>query len=167
MKNRQFSTRIGSSRILSSPLLLARLGSSRILSSMVLSFSQLLSSPLRTSWLLSAPLGFSCIRLSPLGSSLLNSAPLRPAFIRSSLLLSTPLLSALLRSSPLWGEEKIRYVGFSTLCTYIKKLTTSDTNLLLPRQMNLVLGNCLISNYVRIQFFLYGSQSTLKNIIVL
>ena len=143
MKNRRFSTQIGSY-----PPLSARIGS-----------AQFGSSPLSSSRLLSAPLSPPRLLLAPLLSTPLLSAPLF-----SNHLCSTPLLSALLRSSPLLGEENIRSVGFSTLCMYIKNLTTSDTSLLLPRQMNLVVGNCLISNYLRIQFYLYGCHSTLKTI---
>ena len=162
MKNRQFSTRIGSSRLLSSPLLSAWLGSSRIFSSLLLCSSQLLSDPLSPSRILSSPLCSSWLL-----SSQLHSSPLCFSTILFAPLHSSPLRSDLLRSSPLWGEEKISSVGFITLCTYIKKLTTSDTSLLLPRQMNLVVGNFLISNYVRIQFYLYGCHSTLKSIIIL
>ena len=138
------------------PPLSSWLGSDLLLS------APLLSSPLCTSRLLSDPLVSSLLLLAPLLSTPLFSAPLFSAPLRSTPLHSAPLRSALLRSSLLWGEENIRSVGFSTVCTYTKKLTTSNTSLLLPRQMNLVVGNFLINNYARIQFYLYGCHSTLN-----
>ena len=168
---------LGSYWLLSPPLLLDRISSARLKSDHLLFAPLLLSAPLVSyprllallipSQILSSPLVSSLILLDPLLLTPILSALLISAPLFSDPLFSAPLLSNLLHSAPLWGEENIRSVGFSTLCTYIKKLTTSDTSLLLPRQMNLVVGNCLISNYVRIQFYLYGCHSTLKTIIVL
>ena len=133
MKNGRFSTRIGSYPLLSYWLRSAQLVSSPLcLSSLLVSSSHLLA-PLSPSRILSYPLCSSWLLSSQLNSSLLRFSTLLFAPLHSS-----PLCSALLRPSPLWGEEKIRSVGFSTLCMYVKKLKTSNTSLLLPMQMNLV-----------------------------
>ena len=92
----------------------------------------LLLSPILSTPLLSDPTRCFTLHSAPLCSSLiLHSAPLKFSSLLSAPLLSAPFSSSPhlpypLCSTPLWGEENIRSVGFSKLCTYIKKLTTHD-----------------------------------------